>query len=257
MKKLLAASVLLNLALSAGLGLSWKSLTAQAAAGGSAPAGNGDVNADGTIDISDVVYLLSNLFLGGPAPRPIECPPPAGNGLPATGQAKCYDDVAGQGWVEVPCEQARCNGQDGSHASGCPSAGRFVDNGDGTVTDSCTGLMWQKNTADVDGNGTVTEGTDTTSWCNAIAYCEDLVFAGHDDWRLPNLRELQSLVDYGRFSPSIDPVFGAFSSAYWSSTSDAEIPADAWFVHFSVGIVDNVFDKADGRLHVRAVRNAP
>jgi hypothetical protein len=118
--------------------------------------------------------------------------------------------------------------------------------------------MWQKNTADVDGNGTVIDdGSDTVSWCSAIAYCENLDFARHDDWRLPNLRELQSLVDYGTFSPSIDPVFGAFSASYWSSTSDAEIPTNAWFVRFSVGLVDNVFDKGDGRLFVRAVRNAP
>jgi hypothetical protein len=60
------------------------------------PVGNGDVNADGRIDVSDAVYLQSNLFLGGPALKPIECPPPTG-GLPATGQSKCYDFMEGQG----------------------------------------------------------------------------------------------------------------------------------------------------------------
>jgi hypothetical protein len=56
-------------------------------------------------------------------------------------------------------------------------------------------------------------------WCNALAYCEDLELGGHDDWRLPNVRELQSILDYGRSSPAIDPIFGALPSFYWSSTS--------------------------------------
>jgi len=76
-----------------------------------------------------------------------------------------------------------------------------------------------------DGQSTV---QDYTPWCDALAYCENLDFAGHDDWRLPNVRELQSIVDYGRFNPSIDPVFGACSAWGWSSTSYANNPLYAW-----------------------------
>ena len=75
------------------------------------------------------------------------------------------------------------------------------DNGDSTVTDSATGLTWQK--AD-SGQGMV--------WEDALAYCEDLELADLDDWRLPNAKELQSIVDYSRSpdttsSAAIDPMF--------------------------------------------------
>ena len=66
----------------------------------------------------------------------------------------------------------------------------FVDNGDGTVTDHATGLMWQQ--AD-SGSG--------MDWEDALAYAEDSTMADYDDWRLPNIKELQSIVDYSR-SPS-------------------------------------------------------
>ena len=138
--------------------------------------------------------------------------------------------------------------------TGCPSEGRFVDNGDGTVTDHCTGLMWQKDTADVNLSGDVTD-EDLVSWCDALRYCNIVEFAGHDDWRLPNVRELESIVDYGRLGPAIDPVFSAFSRQYWSSTSLAGDPGFVWFVGFSGGSVQ---DTGKGnRSFVRAVRNAP
>jgi hypothetical protein len=77
----------------------------------------------------------------------------------------------------------------------------FVDNGDGTVSDNATGLMWQK--AD--------DGIER-DWEESLAYAEDLELATYSDWRLPNAKELQSIVDYSRSpqttnSPAIDPVF--------------------------------------------------
>lgn len=77
----------------------------------------------------------------------------------------------------------------------------FVDNEDGTITDMATGLMWQ--TAD-DGIA--------RDWEEALAYAEGLELAGKDDWRLPNAKELQNIVDYSRSpqtsdSPAIDPLF--------------------------------------------------
>ena len=211
------------------------------------------MNGDGTIDISDAVYLLSNLFTGGPAMKPIECPAPAKGRLPATGQTKCYEATL----AEVACDSGTCPGQDGFYSTGCLSEGRFTDNGDGTATDHCTGLMWQKDTADVNGDGTG-DGSDFLAWCEALAYCEDMDFAGHDNWRLPNVRELESIVDYGRVGPSIDPKFGAKRYRYWSSTPHlGEFPGSAWYVGFFVGDVNFAGGIGDSlNVLVRAVRNS-
>ena len=99
----------------------------------------------------------------------------------------------------------------------------LVDNGDGTVLDLATGLMWQQNDSG--------EGMD---WPDALNYCEYLTEGGYDDWRLPNAKELQSIVDYSRSpgtsdSAAIDPVFSATSITneagekdygfYWTSTT--------------------------------------
>jgi hypothetical protein len=69
----------------------------------------------------------------------------------------------------------------------------FVDNGDGTVTDRATGLMWQQ--ADI-GSG--------MDWEDALAYAESLTLGGYDDWRLPNVKELQGIVDYTRSPSAVD-----------------------------------------------------
>ena len=130
------------------------------------------------------------------------------------------------------------------YATGCPAEGRFVDNGNGTVSDTCTGLMWQQPTA------------PGAAWCQALEYCENLSLAGHDDWRLPNVRELQSIVDYGRYNPSIDPVFGALGPFYyWSSTAFDISPDRAWVVNFDYGGVS--YDDKGSAIYVRAVRSGP
>src|SRR5262249_38739794 len=156
----------------------------------------------------------------------------------------------------------------GFYVAGCPSEGRFTDDGDGTVMDTCTGLMWQKETADVDGDGQISHG-DVISWCDALAYCKDLNFAGHDDWRLPNVRELQSIVDYGSIIPAIDPVFSANdpvigslqSYPYWTSTSlsdnhdNPHVDDYAWHIDFLFGRISDEDLKINHEA-VRAVRNA-
>jgi hypothetical protein len=89
----------------------------------------------------------------------------------------------------------------------------------------------------------------------ALEYCEGLGFAGHNDWRLPNVRELESIVHYGRFDPAISSMFDVVSEGYWSSSSDVDISDYAWYVFFYHGDV-TIFDKLD-HFFVRAVRNAP
>jgi len=100
---------------------------------------------------------------------------------------------------------------------------QFEDNGDGTITDNATGLMWMK-----DDNGT------GVNWENALSYTEDFEYAGYTDWRLPNAKELQSIVDYTRSpaitnSAAIDTMFNctqitneagaADYPCYWTSTT--------------------------------------
>lgn len=220
---------------------------------------NGDVDGNGAIDLADVIQILNYAFVGTVKELAPLCNEAcstelaacqaaladcqAGNPcqpLPATGQTKCYNLGGGQ----IGCASADYPGQDGFYQVGCPVEGRFVDNGDGTVTDTCTGLMWQQGTA-----------PGVYKWQNALKYCDSLTLGNHSDWRLPNVRELRSIVDYGRIKPSIDPVFSASSVSYWSSTTAADLPSYAWFIDFLVGI--GLGDGKSNSKYVRAVRSGP
>ena len=123
------------------------------------------------------------------------------------------------------------------------SLGHLVINGDGTVTDTVAGLMWQQ----------VTEGA-TLTWETAITRCETTTLGGYDDWRLPNLRELRSIVDYGRYNPAINGDYfpDTLSSDYWSSTTNAYFTDYALYVSFGYGR-DNFLHKSNS-YYVRAVR---
>jgi hypothetical protein len=87
----------------------------------------------------------------------------------------------------IHCGSDAWPGQDAFSAAGCRSHRRFVDNGDGTVTDDCTGLMWLQATADTGGDGEVTT-EDTRTWQEALQYCEDFEFAGYRDTPTGGLR---------------------------------------------------------------------
>jgi hypothetical protein len=141
--------------------------------------------------------------------------------------------------------------QDAFQGTGCPNdANRFTVNADDTVTDHCTGLQWQRFAADVDGNGSA----DAFGWCDALSYCFDLTLAGHGDWRLPNVRELESLIDYGEFNPASNPVFRIPAdqfNQYWTSTSSIVI-GQAYYIDFAIGEIKK--SGKDSALHVRAVR---
>ena len=128
----------------------------------------------------------------------------------------------------------------------------FVDNGDGTITDNATGLMWQQ-----------ADSGSTLDWENALAYADNSSLAGHDDWRLPNIKELQSIVDYthspsaneaANQGPAIDTDFFQITELpsgttnystdygyFWSSTSayfGTQSPEYyyAWYVAFGTAV---------------------
>lgn len=163
--------------------------------------------------------------------------------LSQTGQTNCY---ASDGFemYEIPCEGT---GQDGENQSGVPwPAPRFTDNLNGTVTDNLTGLIWTNKVE-----------SSKKGWENALGFCNGLADGSYDlsdeseagDWRLPNVKELQSLADYRNIYPALPDTEGtgqlsegnAFynvrSGSYWTSTTSAYATSSAWFVNFVDGHV--------------------
>lgn len=122
---------------------------------------------------------------------------------------------------------------------------RYKDNGDGTVSDFKTGLRWQQSDDGI-----------KRSWSKAKTYCTELELGGHDDWVLPPIEVLATIVDYTIRAPASDPVFDCRSHYYWSSSTDVSYPADAWFVEFLNGWV-KAGTKSLKNHYVRCVRSGP
>ncbi len=136
-------------------------------------------------------------------------------GVPKTGQTTSY--------------QAS---DDGDYEKGWTGT-RFTNNGDGTITDNATGLMWVANPTSAGVGGTYT-------WANAIPACENLTYAGYSDWRLPNIKELMTIVDYSVYNPSINTTyFTSQANFYWSSSTYVDNTSYAWYVNFINGYVVN------------------
>lgn len=184
--------------------------------------------------------------------------------FPATGQTTSYG-----------------TGSDGDIQAG--GALSFVDNGDGTLTDTNTGLMWEKKSDD----GSVHDWDDKYAWGAAsppymmngpmvttfLSVLNDVsgggvtCFAGYCDWRMPNRKELESTIDLETASPAVGAAFDTAcapscsvttcscikqTSSYWASSTYQQAPAAAWLVNFVVG---NVFaDIKSSDYYVRAVR---
>jgi Protein of unknown function (DUF1566) len=210
----------------------------------------------------------------------------SGTRFPATGQTTKY-----------------AAGDDGDIKAG--AALSYTDNGDGTITDNNTKLMWEKKdeagglhdmnnyctwaascsvsgaacgtdadcgvsggTCSVGGGCSVAGGGIVTIFQWVAQLNSGAGFAGHTDWRVPNVKELQSIVDYQNYNPAVDDAFNTSCSAdctvttcsctqsgeYWSATTYAGSDAldSAWYVHFLRGGVTND-SKANGHF-VRAVR---
>ena len=181
--------------------------------------------------------------------------------FPASGQTTCWD---GSGNV-IPCFGS---GQDGDLQAG--AALRYQDNGNGTITDLNTGLIWEKKSDD----GSIHDKDTMYTWDNAfavhVAGLNAANFAGYQDWRLANVKELQSIVDYETSNPAVThggpfddnclagcTVLTCSCTAakfYWSSTTFVIAPTAAWEVDFMVAGDVNAAAKSDGTLSVRAVR---
>lgn len=125
----------------------------------------------------------------------------------------------------------------------------FVDNRNGTVTDNKTGIMWQQ--AD----------RGYMSWVSALSYCEGLSLGGFTDWRLPNIKELESITDDSKYNPALEttyfpkttyfPIDRTFGF-YFSSTTVSDYSDLSWYVHSADGSVSQTSKDHDGSIYARA-----
>jgi len=128
-------------------------------------------------------------------------------------------------------------GDDGTYKKGVafPST-RFRDNGDGTITDNMTGLMWMKNPNNTCGTVNSQEALFYVSLLNNVANTNN---CGYTDWRVPNINELETLVNYSQTDSSVWLKSQGFenikSNAYWSSTSFSARSDHTWVVNFNSG----------------------
>lgn len=161
--------------------------------------------------------------------------------VPDTGITECYDE---NGTV-ITCPSSATDtyyGQDGNFAINSMS---YTDNHDGTVTDTVTNLTWQK--------------TDVAArtWAEAVVYCNSLALGGFNDWRLPTLGELDSLIDLSIVSGAmINSVFTeSFPDGdyvFWSYDTNPDNISQAWIYNYGTA-EDDIADKS-GVFSIRAVR---
>lgn len=170
---------------------------------------------------------------------------------PLKTNALCYN---ANGTAQNPCLDGSNTdgGQDGYYQEG--TALSYTDNGDGTISDNATGLMWKKCSEGKTGVTCATGANTTKTWTQALAACEADTTGGYTDWRLPNINELFSIVDHGRVNPSINSIFNSALNAYWSSTAYQWSGANnfAWNASFVDG--DTSVNGNSTSYNVRCVR---
>lgn len=117
----------------------------------------------------------------------------------------------------------------------------YIDNGNGTISDTASNLMWEKGMS-----GPMT-------WKEALHYCENLQTAGYSDWQLPNIHMLQTLVDYSRYDPALNPVVSGISELFWSGTTELATQNNNVYNAFVVDFEDGQV-KTIGKNYERYVR---
>jgi len=156
-----------------------------------------------------------------------------------TGQSGCWDASG----TPIACSGT---GQDGALVKGVTASPRFTDNANGTVTDNLTGLIWLRNANCFGGSNT---WASSLTLANALASGQcglsDGSVAG--TWRLPNVKELSSLVDFGRSGPALPAghPFVSVATFYWTSTTIVNNPSRAWGVSMTDGQVFNNYVKSN------------
>lgn len=207
----------------------------------------GDYNGDGTEDIgifraSSGLWAargITRFYFGTSGDRAIA--PDAAHGYLRSG-----------GLLKTGQFTEYSSGDDGTYQAGLTFSYQTDDpagNGDIVTIDNVIGLMWASDGSQEGGNW-----FEATDWYSAVDYCNNLDFAGFTDWRLPNLRELCSIVDYGRTNPALNSAYfpSTFGGNYWSSTSCNWYTDNAFAIYFGGGY-DVYVGKNDDN-HLRAVR---
>ncbi|MBI5505215.1 MAG: DUF1566 domain-containing protein [Deltaproteobacteria bacterium] len=225
----------------------------------------GDVNESSSVTAADALAVLKRAVGLDIA---LQCSCSGGDACEAggevqTGQTMCWDPLD----TVVPVDPIDCigTGQDGEFQKGLVPA--YVDNGDGTITDERTTLMWEKLSDD----GSIHDYDNFAyQWAGAFGKVADLntmAFAGYSDWRLPNARELATLPNFSAYNPAIAAIFHSecvpgctiFECSctndvfYWSSTTYQFTPTAAWTLDFKTASVASTKVKTS-LLYVRAVR---
>lgn len=160
-----------------------------------------------------------------------------------SGQVQCFD-AAGT------LRSCAGTGEDGETQAGVTwPTPRFTDNGNGTITDNLTKLMWLKDGSCTGGGLLWQAALDWIANFNGgSTSCADYGAGTHSDWRMPNIRELLSLVDFGVTNPPLpaaNPFVNIQTSYYHTSTSNQANPSGAWAVRFTDG---NIAGGANGKM---------
>ena len=116
---------------------------------------------------------------------------------------------------------------------------QLIDNRDGTIIDNSTGLMWKQCSQGQSGSS-CTGSADAYSWKEALEQAYTHTYAGYSDWRLPNIKELSSILERACYEPSINKARfpNTESNWYWSSSAYANFDYGAWGVNFYLGHSD-------------------
>ncbi len=212
--------------------------------GGSDDARPGDYTGDGTYDVGIfrgssglwAVRGTTRVYFGTSGDKAI---------APGISLRQCRLSVTGQTFTEQ-------TGDDGDLQAGAAFNFQTLSIGGDLVTiDYNTGLMWA-----ADGNGAGCWNGNLWAWGNLLNVCNNLVFAGYSDWRMPNRRELNSLVNSGVAPPTINSAYfpNTKSDEYWTSTAYQAQTYRAWYINFSTGDIN--YQNKISSARVRAVRGS-